>query len=515
MSREKRNALKVSQWMPAWSQATWGAPAAKPMPPKSYYLCSMPILALRALSGTQPRTTHARKVLSKNAGFQRAHDKERSQKIGRYLEYGYPVSSSTGINPTEHPELINPGWLPTAILVNVLGANDERQRGSKKLKVSKNHLVNIVTNGGASSISYPTDIAIDASELAPLEVIDGQHRLLSVDELEDVPDDYEVPVVVFDGLPLVWQAYLFWVINVEPKKINPSLAFDLYPELRNQDWLERGESIKVYQEHRAQELAEALWKHPLSPWYERIELFGKRVDGHVSNAAVIRSLAATFVRRWGSSSEPDEMQRIGGLFGSLDKLGKSYVLHWKRSQQAAFLLKCWQCVFTSAKSSRAKWADALRQNSQTSESHRADVPFVSGFSLLATDQGFRAISFAYNAICQTAFDSLKLADWFTRAESEPTIESISACLAELDKLKVVTSFLEASASVLVNNMDWRTSSAPGLNDNERVVQGQFRGSSGYAALNKAALRTLALSKNQSIRSAAKNALILAGWDHGE
>jgi hypothetical protein len=70
------------------------------------------------------------------------------------------------------------------------------------------------------------------------------------------------------------QAYLFWTINIKPKKINPSLAFDLYPLLREQIWLESGETVHVYRESRAQELTEALWATPMSPWHRRINILG-------------------------------------------------------------------------------------------------------------------------------------------------------------------------------------------------------------------------------------------------
>jgi hypothetical protein len=48
-------------------------------------------------------------------------------------------------------------------------------------------------------------------------------------------------LVAFHGLDLSWQAYLFWTINIKPKRINPSLAFDLYPLLRSENWLDKAE----------------------------------------------------------------------------------------------------------------------------------------------------------------------------------------------------------------------------------------------------------------------------------
>lgn len=120
----------------------------------------------------------------------------------------------------------------------MLGPNETRTRKGKERTVVPADLVNIAANGQFYQLNFPVTDVDPAQALPPLEIVDGQHRLLATD-LIDLPDDYEVPVVMFDNLPLTWQAYLFWVINVEPKRINTSLAFDLYPELRDQEWLKQ------------------------------------------------------------------------------------------------------------------------------------------------------------------------------------------------------------------------------------------------------------------------------------
>jgi DGQHR domain-containing protein len=494
--------------------AAWGQEGGKPMPPEHFYLASIPIGLLRSLSGVQARTKEARKKQEPGAGYQRSHDDERLEKIGRYLEYGYPLSSATSLKPTDHAELINPGWLPTAILVNIVAANAKRSRGAQTLKIKTDHIVKLVNTGGRLQIELPVAATINPEkELAPLEIIDGQHRLYSIDSVNDLPDDYEVPVVLFDNLAPTWQAYLFWVINVEPKKINTSLAFDLYPELRNQEWLEKGESIKIYQEHRSQELTEVLWRHPKSPWHDRIELFGKRVEGHVSNAAAIRSLSATFVRAWPRTKEDeDEFRRLGGLFGSVGKDGNSsFVIGWKRSQQAAFLIFSWIAVRDSVARSRAAWAHALRASDKSDN----DPAFHGGLSLLATDQGFRCICFVYNAATQVMHDELNLSGWVTKASSDPTVQSVDRCLDELRSKKPICEFLAAVAQPIVTYVDWRTSSAPGLSVAQQQIQAQYRGSSGYGALNRAGIRALMKSKDNLVRTAASRVLNVVGWPDGD
>jgi hypothetical protein len=512
MPRKQLPALEVHQWLDTWKHATWGAEGAKPTPPKSFFVASIPIGVLRALAGIPTRTKEARRQKSSSAGYQRSHEEERSAKISRYLEFGYPLSTAASLKAEDHPELINPGWLPTAILVSAVGRSQSRPRGRATLKVKEQNLVKVIRTRGAALIDLPINITIDPlKELAPLEIIDGQHRLLSVDSLEEAPVDYELPVVIFEDLDPTWQAYLFWVINVEPKKINPSLAFDLYPELRNQDWLERGEAIKIYQEHRSQELAEVLWRHPKSPWHERVELFGNRVEGHISNAAVIRTLAATFVRSWprGVSSQ-DEFTRIGGLFGSLGRQNSdSFVIGWQRSQQAAFLIHVWRQMQDAVASCTASWAKSLRKKSES----REDPAFTGAHTLLATDQGFRAVCFAFNAVTQLVFEELELPEWYTTS-SEPTDKAVDQCLQELSKRRKISGFLHSVAVALANSVDWRTSAAVDLSDVERQRQSQYRGSSGYSALNRAAILGIKTSRDALAKSAATQVMALMERQHG-
>jgi len=349
--------------------------------------------------------------------------------------------------------------------------------------------------------------------LPPLEIIDGQHRLLASDTVQDLPEDYNVPVIFFYDLPLNWQAYLFWVINVEPKRINTSLAFDLYPDLRDQDWLQRGESVKIYQEHRSQELAEILWKHPQSPWRDRIELFGKRVEGHVSNAAVIRSLMSTFVRPWGKTSDDeDEFTKLGGLFGSIDRRGQKYIVRWRRPEQAAFLLLAWTAVQSAVLETRAEWKTSLGNELQKKGVVSPDFAFSGGYTLLGTDQGFRAVCFAYNALAQVSHEEIGLLELESQdGDSEPTSESITEALSRLSKIRQLSQFLTDVAKALATGVDWRTSSAPGLDVDAKVQQAQYRGSSGYSALNRAAILAAGRSGSRVVSEAARDVIRLQGW----
>lgn len=521
MSGTRIPLLKVNQWLSSWEESEWAPEEDLPKPPQEFYIASISLKTLRNLAGVSRRQVEERKKQEKGAGYQRAHQASRSKSIARYIQYGYPLSSQSGLIPAEHKKLIHPGWLPMSILVNILKPGEKRRRGGREVSLEIENSVRVVKENNFSFLEIPRTLSTtlsgnQKSSLEPIEIIDGQHRLFSVDELtgEELDERYEVPVVFFNGLTESWQAYLFWVINVEPKKINTSLAFDLYPELRSQSWLESGEGIKVYQEHRAQELTEVLWRHPQSPWKDRIELHGNRIDGHVSNAAFIRSLMSSFVRRWGHEF------KIGGLFGSIDKQGREKVLPWKRSQQAAFLILCWTKVHLAVKSSKAAWVSKLTENPRpktndllrTESEFQQNLAFSGPHSLLATDQGCRAILFIYNAMCQISYSDLNLEEWETEALSDtPNDNDVSDALEELGKNKKINNYLTEIAEALVDSeMDWRTSSAPSLSLDQAKVQAAYRGSSGYTLLQHECFRYLIKSESNSIRESAIFAAKLLG-----
>lgn len=501
--------IRVPQWLQSWNMAEWSADDDLPEPPREFFVGSVSLSLLRSLSGVSRRQIEERAAGSASPGYQRGHEPERSSKIARYIKYGYPLSVEKSLAANDHRELIHPGWLPTSILVNVLRPQDKRRRYGQDLELKADRALSIEGHDGTYYLNVPDYTDADG-QLEPLEIIDGQHRIFSVDDLDGLDDSYEVPVVFFHGLSQSWQAYLFWVINVEPKKINPSLAFDLYPELRSQSWLERGEGIRIYREHRAQEITEAMWRHPRSPWRRRIELLGNRIDGHVSNAAFIRTLMATFVRRWIPN-------RIGGLFGSVDRDGKERVLRWNRTQQIAFLITAWECVQNAVTDSKANWAQACRESYQNlSEPMKEkinpdglDPAFAGPYTLLGTDQGVRAISAVFNAFSVLSWAELGFERWEDESFSDepPTDDRITHALESLRQQRDIVDFLQALAHASIDEgFDWRTSSEPHLREGDskaQLTQAAYRGSSGYKALQNGVVLILTKSSDQKIAEVAQ------------
>ena len=435
-------AIKVHQWLKNWDEVPFDAHAHRRKPLPHFYLMSLPASKLKLLSGIERRTATLGRRSERDLGIQRRHEEDRSREIARFIRYGYPWSdlSKQKQDSGAFDDLRKPGWLPTAIVVNVLTAQDAR-RGKK---VASKDLISITSRDESTAVVKLPEITKgwEPSQIHPIEVIDGQHRLWAFEEGSG-GEEFELPVVAFHGLDISWQAYLFWTINIKPKKINASLAFDLYPLLRAEDWLERFEGHSIYRETRAQELTEILWSHPDSPWHQRINMLGEPGSKSVSQAAWIRSLMATYVRAFEGRGV-----RVGGLFGA--ELGADkIVLPWSRQQQAAFLIHVWQQMRDAVAGQKKGWAAALREG----DLGLFDAAFDGPYTLLNQDQGVRGLLHVTNDLCYIRYQELELMDWRIEqgAKAEDT-EYVSRILRDLKK-QPISGFLKDIALGLVQ-FDW-------------------------------------------------------------
>lgn len=477
-------AIKVHQWLKGWDKIDFSEKEYRRKPEPYFYIFSLSAVQLRSLSGISRR--HASNLTPRAAdlGIQREHDPERSDEIGRFVEFGFPWStlSESKRRSADFHDLRKPGWLPTSIVINILRREDERDEN----KVVSKDLIKIIETAEGCLLELPyAEWSPDwkPTGVPPLEVIDGQHRLWAFSERSDA--NFEVPVVAFHGLDTSWQAYLFWTINIKPKRINASLAFDLYPLLRSEDWLDRGEGHSVYRETRSQELTEALWSHPESPWYDRINMLGERKNPWVSQSAWVRSLMATFVRRWISKS------KVGGLFGSRDRKVEEEVLGWSRAQQAALLIYSWRQLHQVIADTKQDWAKSLRVRAAKDNFPRemGDAAFYGPYSLLTTDQGVRGYLHIINDFCFIMASQLELRAWRLDRPGDASDEgAVTTALKSLSKQKAAK-FVDSIAKG-IETFDWRTSGMPDLPEEERRKKLVFRGSSGYREIRTQLLECL-------------------------
>lgn len=476
--------LTVNQWLPGWNKIDFDGEEHRAKPAEFFYLFSLPARELRSLSGIVRRAAKDAAPRTDDLGIQRQHDPERSEEITRFVEYGYPWSTLSKAKraSAEFHDLRKPGWLPTAIVLNILVKGDMRNGTA----IADADLATVVDLAGRPHLQLPYEAwtaGWQPNGLPPFEVIDGQHRLWAFEKASQL-ENFELPVVAFVGLDISWQAYLFWTINIKPKRINSSLAFDLYPLLRNEDWLDRAEGHSIYRETRAQELTEILWSYPESPWYDRINMLGERQNRWVSQSAWIKSLMATFIRSWDSRAGA-----TGGLYGGRSKK-QGEVLGWSRAQQAAFLVFAWNALKTSVRQTEVDWTTALREldkegddRSERQDDLKAtdDLAFYGPFSLICTDQGVRGFLQVLNDLCYQRASLLKLNKWVPDERSAPDpIDAVQASLKSLQD-QGFTAFVSEICQSLAT-FDWRTSASPGLEEGLRRAKLVFRGSSGYKEL---------------------------------
>src|SRR5579872_5260163 len=221
MAKSKRRipVIQVRQWLRTWDRVKYDGTKHRSKPEPHFYLFSLPASELRGLCGIFRRQTKGVSPRSADLGIQRQHDPERSEEISRFVENGYPWStlSESKRHSHKYDDLKKPGWLPTAIVINILKRGDERDGAT----LADEDVVSIDKTSGASELVLPYAEWVndwEPKDVPPFEVIDGQHRLWAFDPKNADSTDFDVPVVAFHALDISWQAYLFWTINIKPKR---------------------------------------------------------------------------------------------------------------------------------------------------------------------------------------------------------------------------------------------------------------------------------------------------------
>src|SRR5258708_12781416 len=98
-------ALKVNQWLTAWSAVKWSKKEHRSEPLRWFYQFSISASYLKALSGIYARTTKDRTRGAVDLGIQRRHEVDRSNEIASFVEYVYPCSDL--IKNNTHPPVIH------------------------------------------------------------------------------------------------------------------------------------------------------------------------------------------------------------------------------------------------------------------------------------------------------------------------------------------------------------------------------------------------------------------------
>ena len=455
---DKVRVQRLTQWLDIWNEYDFDPTEQRRRPEPYMYVFAMSAPRLRHYSDVYRRE----RDVAQAEGIQRARDDNRTMRIRRYIDAGYPFGDLKESLRNANTHLRKPGWLPTAIVVNML-TQDDRRRGRT---IEEGHMARLIEVDGQDCIQLPAPDSFGPDDLRPFEVIDGQHRLWAFDDSDDL-SGFEVPVVGFRGLDVAWQAYLFWSINISPIRINPSHAFDLYPLLRTQDWLEQTGEISVYREARAQEITERLYQHPLSPWHDRISMLQRRGEPNVSQAAWVRSLIGSFFSTGRGKGRRGLFQcELNSMLRTLD---------WERVQQIAFILEFWSLLKDAVAQGDADWIARYRAVDKD--------PFTDRSSMLNQDMGVRAAHAVLNDIFFYRAESWCLQDWMfgTVDKTLTTDADIEDAVASLQQTHM-HEYMEQIASVL-SCFDWRSLDGPDVrSSNDEMVKRAYRGSGGYTVL---------------------------------
>jgi DGQHR domain-containing protein len=493
----KIKAFKVKQWLKEWDDVSKYNSKNRKKPESFFYQFNIPALLLKRIYEIHNRHSFVGK---KDEPFsQRKHSEERSNEIREYIKGGYPWSTiSIAQKESEtYKDLQMPGWLPTSLIANILAPNSLRRlktiEDDSIIKINKidDDLVELI---------LPEKIWTDMwmPLVSPIEIIDGQHRIKAFDNISEINGNYDFPVIAFHDLDFTWQAYLFYTINIKPKRINTSLAYDLMPLLRIQDWLEHDlNGPDVYKKIRAQELTETLWRSPISPWHNRINMLGdvgESSGGPVSQNAFINSLTNSFVKKWDG--------KLGGLFGGEMTQGEQDVIQWDKETQAAYLIFIWKAINSAIIKSKAEWIIDLKSK-EIDDAKIANGSLHIGFyhpkSFFTTDQGIRPILLIFNDMSFIANGILGLNKFYVDIDYEKysVEEIIGIIVSQFKDNQIINEFVNGIAAEIVNKFDWRTPSAFDPNNREqdlqRQFQNQFRGSGGYREMRIQLLRILAVS----------------------
>ncbi|MEZ4830291.1 MAG: DGQHR domain-containing protein [Bacteroidia bacterium] len=502
--------FKTHQWLNDWDDIDFSQPMRR-KPEPYFYIFNMDIRLLKHLSDIHRRKAIKRR--SEDKAVQRNLDEKRSDEIKKFVQRGFPMSilNNKTIDSLTNENLKMPGILPTAIVANIIGPGEKR--GNNQIR--EEDLIKIENNSSEfPQLLIPENVFEKDwdPDLKPIEIIDGQHRLMAFDETEDISGNYQVPVVAYYNLDRTWQAYLFYVINIKPKKINTSLGYDLYPLLRTQNWLENTkDGLSVYRETRAQELVEALWLYEQSPWYNRINMLGQNEGGNISQAAFIRALADTYLRK--NSKSP-----ISGLFADVLSQKNHEEIRWVRAQQASFLILLWEQIALYASNSEEKWAISLKSEStaeiyvDSTESKNASLKinnaFLSKNSMLSRDQGVTGISMFTNDIFFIAANYFNDYDFneieWEGAIDEKQIETESIDISiELFRNSSLHGFIK-DVSMELTHFDWRTSTAIfEESDFQKELSKKYKGSGGYREVWRDLLNIFKNSHNPQLSEYSK------------
>lgn len=161
----------------------------------TFYVFKISAFELRQLVDTEPYFLTLENDSFENDGIQRKFDEDRGREIALFLR------------STESA-------LPNSIII----AGNTKQNEKNEWRIVRDN----------NSNSYEIYLEIPEMSINGA-VVDGQHRLFSFKHLSiEEQKDFELLCTLYLDLPNPYQAYLFATINMNQRKVNKNLAYELY-----------------------------------------------------------------------------------------------------------------------------------------------------------------------------------------------------------------------------------------------------------------------------------------------
>ena len=201
-----------------------------------YYSCVMPWDFLVKIGEAKIR--ELKSEIEEYIGIQRPLNKDRVKEIRQYVrtvDSTFPNSIIININTYEEKN-------------NEIFLHDTNN-GIKQIKI-------IETGGNNTHIEI-----LDKENIA--RIIDGQHRLAGFEEKFE--GTFDLIVTIFVDMDIEEQAMLFSIINSKHRKVDPSLAYDLY------EFVNSRSPIKT-----CHNLAKIFNSGESSPWYRKLKMLGRK-----------------------------------------------------------------------------------------------------------------------------------------------------------------------------------------------------------------------------------------------
>lgn len=246
----------------------------------TFYVFKISAFELLQLVDTEPYYLSLENNILKNKGIQREFDIDRGREIANYLR------------STESA-------LPNSIII---AGNTNHDNDFKwEIKNEKNG------NCSETFLNIP-EMKINGS------VIDGQHRLFSFRNLNiEEQKKYELLCTLYLDLPNPYQAYLFATINMNQRKVNKSLAYELYGyDLNDEDshkW--SPEKLAVYLTRKLNLDDKSIFKGHILLAANNDEILEKLADGNsiewsISTAAIVEGILSLITSN--AKRDRDELQ---------------------------------------------------------------------------------------------------------------------------------------------------------------------------------------------------------------